>query len=484
MSRLTWLYPHDRWKAWRQLLLVPDQDAVINQTGVGVMSVALVDAMRRYQYGYGSTDGSVPPDLMPPVQRPPVFHPDCANDGVIPNIGPETGGQTITCNGPYMRGVHTILINGVPCTNVVVNSQIQCQGVTPAGVGGPWDVEVINPWGSDICPLTYIYEPFELYSYLPDPVRIPSMTLLSYLPDPVRIPAMLLYSYLPDPVKIPSWQLIDYRPDPVRIPTFNLLSYVPDPVRIAAFELLSYVPDPVRIPTFSLIDYTPDPVRIKIFNLQSYLPDPVRIPFMRLDSFLPDPVRIPFMRLDSFLPDPVKIPWMFLRDHRPDPLLIGPFRLDSYLPDPLRINVMRLTDANPDPVRLGFMRLTDYTPDPVKIPFMALTDATPDPVRINVMRLDSHTPDPVRIPSRTLISSNSPVMMWNPALVDIEPDVEAWDATFTLFCYGYGFDPTCEILLDGVAQVTTFVSPTELTCQVAALNDPLGHTYDVQVRKP
>jgi hypothetical protein len=145
---------------------------------------------------------------------------------------------------------------------------------------------------------------------------------------------------------------------------------------------------------------------------------------------------------------------------------------------------MLLTSYLPDPVRLGFMLLTSYTPDPVKLPFMMLTDHTPDPVRINVMRLDSHNPDPVRIPSRALFYGTTPVMMWNPALVDIEPDIEAWDATFTLFCYGYGFDPTCEILLDGVAQVTTFVSANELTCQVAALNDPMGHTYDVQVRKP
>lgn len=95
--------------------------------------------------------------------------PDASGDpptitNVAPTEGSSLGGTALTITGTgYTEpgvGVHTVLIGGNPCTDVVVNSDTEITCTSPAGTpGATEDVQVTNNNGTDTLSSAYSYHP-------------------------------------------------------------------------------------------------------------------------------------------------------------------------------------------------------------------------------------------------------------------------------------------------------------------------------------
>jgi len=69
-------------------------------------------------------------------------------DGINPDNGPVSGGQTVTITGSgFVPGATTVAFDGTPGAQVTVNSPTSLTLVAPAHVAGPVDVRVTNPFG-------------------------------------------------------------------------------------------------------------------------------------------------------------------------------------------------------------------------------------------------------------------------------------------------------------------------------------------------
>ncbi|MEU4555339.1 IPT/TIG domain-containing protein [Micromonospora violae] len=77
---------------------------------------------------------------------------------ITPNAGPQSGGQTVTITGAgFIPGDTTVTFDGVPATNVTVNTGgTSLTAVTPPGAVGP-AVVVVSTGGGTAAPLDYAY---------------------------------------------------------------------------------------------------------------------------------------------------------------------------------------------------------------------------------------------------------------------------------------------------------------------------------------
>lgn len=77
---------------------------------------------------------------------------------IVPNAGPQSGGQTVTITGTnFIDGGTTVAFDGAPATNVVVApGGASLTAVTPPGAVGP-AVAVVTTAGGDAPPLDYTY---------------------------------------------------------------------------------------------------------------------------------------------------------------------------------------------------------------------------------------------------------------------------------------------------------------------------------------
>jgi hypothetical protein len=79
---------------------------------------------------------------------------------IVPNVGPTTGGQTVTINGQNFTGATSVTFGGTPCASFTVVSATQITCVTPPHAAGVVEVVVTTPVGSNVTTGTandYIY---------------------------------------------------------------------------------------------------------------------------------------------------------------------------------------------------------------------------------------------------------------------------------------------------------------------------------------
>lgn len=69
---------------------------------------------------------------------------------IVPNVGPTTGGQTVTINGQNFTGATSVTFGGTPCTSFTVVSATQITCVTPPRPAGVAEVVVTTPQGSNV----------------------------------------------------------------------------------------------------------------------------------------------------------------------------------------------------------------------------------------------------------------------------------------------------------------------------------------------
>jgi hypothetical protein len=76
---------------------------------------------------------------------------------ITPNVGPTTGGQTVTITGTGFTPATTVTIGGTPATGVVVNAEgTSITAVTPAGAEGATTAVIANPGSAATLPYTYV----------------------------------------------------------------------------------------------------------------------------------------------------------------------------------------------------------------------------------------------------------------------------------------------------------------------------------------
>ncbi|MBQ0904605.1 IPT/TIG domain-containing protein [Micromonospora sp. U21] len=90
-------------------------------------------------------------------ERPPIPAPPTAAT-IVPDEGPQSGGQTVTITGTgFVPGGTTVTFDGTPATDVVVAPNgTSLTAVTPPGAVGPASVVVSTPGGT-AAPLQYTY---------------------------------------------------------------------------------------------------------------------------------------------------------------------------------------------------------------------------------------------------------------------------------------------------------------------------------------
>ncbi|RLP86833.1 LPXTG cell wall anchor domain-containing protein [Micromonospora sp. CV4] len=90
-------------------------------------------------------------------ERPSIPAPPTAAT-IVPDEGPQSGGQTVTITGSgFVPGGTTVTFDGAPATNVVVAPNgTSLTAVTPPGAVGPASVAVTTPGGT-AAPLAYTY---------------------------------------------------------------------------------------------------------------------------------------------------------------------------------------------------------------------------------------------------------------------------------------------------------------------------------------
>lgn len=69
---------------------------------------------------------------------------------IVPNVGPTTGGQTVTINGQNFTGATSVTFSGTPCASFTVVSATQITCVTPPRPAGVAEVVVTTPLGSNV----------------------------------------------------------------------------------------------------------------------------------------------------------------------------------------------------------------------------------------------------------------------------------------------------------------------------------------------
>jgi hypothetical protein len=69
---------------------------------------------------------------------------------MVPSHFPTTGGQTLTIHAYDVQVGAQILIDGTPCTNIVVDSIVKIHGDVPPHAAGAADVTILNPDGQSV----------------------------------------------------------------------------------------------------------------------------------------------------------------------------------------------------------------------------------------------------------------------------------------------------------------------------------------------
>jgi formylglycine-generating enzyme required for sulfatase activity len=102
---------------------------------------------------------------------------------IAPSVGVFSGGTPITISGQFLAGTTSVMIGGVPATNVIAVSGTTVTAVTPAGSVGAADVVLAGPKGSVVVPGGFNYISVitptwaTLLEAVPDPAIVTSATL-------------------------------------------------------------------------------------------------------------------------------------------------------------------------------------------------------------------------------------------------------------------------------------------------------------------
>jgi hypothetical protein len=76
---------------------------------------------------------------------------------ITPNVGPTTGGQTVTITGSGFTSATTVTIGGAPATGIVVNADgTSLTAVTPTGTEGATSAVIANPGSSATLAYEYV----------------------------------------------------------------------------------------------------------------------------------------------------------------------------------------------------------------------------------------------------------------------------------------------------------------------------------------
>ena len=98
-----------------------------------------------------------------------VFVPVPGLTSLTPDEGPAAGGGSITLTGTDFTGATSVTIGGNECTDLVVVDATTITCTVPAGAGGPKNVVVTTPGGTDTLTDGYTYIPAPgLTSLTPD----------------------------------------------------------------------------------------------------------------------------------------------------------------------------------------------------------------------------------------------------------------------------------------------------------------------------
>lgn len=76
-----------------------------------------------------------------------------------PNLGSTNGGTVVMVTGTGFTGATSVTVDGIPGTNLTVQSDMQLTFTTPPGTSGPRDLVVTGPYGSGTVTFVYVSPP-------------------------------------------------------------------------------------------------------------------------------------------------------------------------------------------------------------------------------------------------------------------------------------------------------------------------------------